>query len=386
MKTITSKTFTIISTLFIYACDAGIEPEQDIPSPPPLAIDGDNFTKTKRDKNYDFDLAAEIDSYNKASVSSGRIALKRGRQHMVPNEKHNQFVLYEGESFVLDLAYYPINFMVHKDFTIQVLANFKPVEFSLLRTESDNNYPSLEELNKLNLELSSKYEFTLNNNATNKFTIIVPPSSFSKLKAYDIRILVVPNIRPREDIRRIVDPDLSFSTTLYYGGTEFEKFQLKEPNKTTTIKTQKQLTLLNGFGFATSTLLPTLDYLEDQSKSLASIFSTEESTTVSAIYYADPHTINKEVNNKVDIYTSFVVNKEIKEGKFVRVNRMPFSLTKSGVQAPVEEFTLNLAEDNEKTVYFLTFERPYIDQSTANEFDPLIRVSNPLFLKHDPQD
>lgn len=359
--------------------------ERDNYSEKPYIPDQDKFTKFVRDNDYD--ISKELSSYDTSGFTSGRVAFKRGRSHMVPNKKHNQFALYEGESFVLDLGYYPFNYKIHKSFTIRVLADFSPVEFALIKTAEEDDYPSVESLLNSKTNLNTRHDFDLDIDAPNKLTVVVPPSSFTKLKAYDIRILITPDIGPKEDVNRITDPNLSFSMTLYYGGTSFNQVELSSPKKTALIKTSQQLTLLNGFGFSNSALVPSLDYLNDQSQPLASRLQVAQTTTASAIYYADPDGEGASQSNAAVIYNAFIVNKEMEDGKFVRVKKLPFTVPSAGLQAPVEEIDLDLSEDREKTVYFVTFDRPYKDQASVDsEFHPLIRVSNPLFLGHVPQD
>lgn len=271
-----------------------------------------------------------------------------------------------------------INFQVHRDFEMQVLGNFENLPFHLVETAGDTSFPSLAEVSELR-EPELFHRFSLPNDVTKKLTVVIPPESLEP-GAYDIRIVVAPDTEPRDDVKLIRDPLLSFSLTLYYGSGTFPALPETRTAERKPFSRREHVLLETGF-FSNTLLLPSADFLDNVDEGdehLGGEVDVGDSAEVVALYFADAmHDEEQEVYTNFLIGADFVTN----AWRLTEVEPRPH-LGEAGPDATAPVAYHSLVVDERKDVRFAVFSRPFRDQSSVDEWRRLTELSNVVFLSN----
>ncbi len=336
----------------------------------PFSTEG-TFEKIERDPPVEeMDILDELNSYDLSGLSWGRVAVKQGREHMVPNQSQNQFALYEDETFVLDIGYLTHSVESIDEHDVQVLANFEPVEFHWIEV-GDGDFPSMESIEQLPPEsLAKSFRFQLTDDTPSRFTAVIPPESFDRAQAYDIRILVTPRhvTDGSAEIAKYGDINLSFSATLYFGSRDFvvDLNELEEPlSKPVTRE------ILGGMAPTSSSLL-----VPAGSEIPTNLLEPVPSQDLTAWFFASgPLDLDREP-------TEEVVTMLVKEGKIVGEARLATAAplpnrSFEGVNVSGREVSI----DGPGRYTFVTFRKPLQDLGSVPRRESLTGVSNTVIVR-----
>jgi len=170
------------------------------------------------------DLFEETESYSTEAFNPGEVSLLKGRKHMDPDDDHQQFWLKTDEPLVIDITYKMWGFDLD-NYDIVVLANFQPVDFYAQTVEPNENFPSVDRLERTTSGSSNCFPIEFTQKETKGVTIHIPESSFPGKGAYDIRILLMPKNEPSAEKRVVMrgGSTIHHAVTLYRGGVEFPR-------------------------------------------------------------------------------------------------------------------------------------------------------------------
>lgn len=179
------------------------------------------FEIPDRDFN-DFDLFEKTNSYSTEAFNPGEVSLLKGREHMSPDENHQQFWINSEQPFVLDLTYKMWGYDLD-NYNLVVLANFEPVDFLMKTAGGDEKFPSVKELSDSASNTSSCVPLEFTEKKTTGVSIYIPPSSFDRKGAFDIRVLLMPKHEPSEKewVALRGGAAIHHSVTLYREGVNF---------------------------------------------------------------------------------------------------------------------------------------------------------------------
>ena len=295
----------------------------------------------------------------------------RGRPHTSPNIQHNQFVLSTGEDFTFDLAYLFSNIKIYKKFNFIVLANYKPVPHIVYPILKGTDYldatptGSLKPLNSIEVE----------NNTTNRFTVVVPASSFETVGAYDIRVVVLPIDQPpkKRPSAQWRDPGLSLAMTVYYGGADFPTNNLPSIEETETPDDALISVMTEGL-FSRTLLIPSRDAIADQNYNFTAPVSLGNAP-LKAYFHGDSFGAEKTM-----VLTNFMVDGVFSDNwAWSQVERLPLIPLPSGVSTSVRTFYPPESVQTQH-ISFVLFEKPFQDLSQEHVGYRPIDLSNQLAI------
>ncbi|QDG51116.1 hypothetical protein FIV42_10330 [Persicimonas caeni] len=342
-------------------------------------------TFEKPDRAFDDrQLFGETDSYETDTFSVGHVSLREGREHMAPDENHQQFWLEPGEPFILDLTYKMWGYD-HHQYDLVVLANFEPIQFKMRQVEEESGFPSAEEWQQSDEVLVDSAPLEVPDHHTKGVSIYIPPNVFSAVGAYDLRIVLLNRFPsdPGDPIVRHGGFTIHHSVTLYYGGLDFPEHDAPELPDTQEVSAHRNTRLLASHGPMTTLLLPEADVydlasLRDpmQQAELGQVFSVPSPARLLG------HSIRSsflEEERSVIVAFDGTTPLQGASGVFAPPEAPQDTVNSDDpfvVRFPIE---IELRDEQIHPIRFVKFAQPFRDMH--NSFDRKIEVSNTIFVQ-----
>lgn len=330
-------------------------------------LDGE-FEKSNR-KFVDRDIDELLGDASTDGFQSYVLATYRGREHMNPNEDHNQFALYAGEKFVLDVGYKIKNVSV-KEYDFVVLSNMSTVPSALL--VADKEYFDMSTLNSMSLNYSEYHSLVIKDSGILKFTIVFDPSSFVEKGMHDLRILAIPKPVAGAGRNTLRTLNMSFGVTVYYDGAS-PKIDDHSFHTTRDVNiSEKELYMVRTGIFNTSVLLPDASYLKKETLGLTQPVSLEAPNFEGVLL--------KSANSPSDFaYVNLFSNGAFKgEWKKVSLSKSIPSPYKPGYTGKLISFEADVEGDSATMVTILD---PYSDMSDFPAYRQVVDVSNSVLYE-----